>query len=132
MSMNLAKLIAIFSLFTLSNCGGKGSKENDPRAISHAKCASQEFIANDSGGVFTGRILGLTGNSLNSLHRYLMLADRSGDTLDFKVRPDLIENFDEDKLQVGGCVTVSYKTEIIEEDGIELNRFYNATHFDYP
>jgi hypothetical protein len=99
-------------------------------------CARDAFSAADSSGVFSGLIAGISELKKSSIQRYLSLTDVAGDTIVFRVLLENTDaptaNIDKSKIVEGKCVTVHYVREIVEEDGIELNRFYYATRLDYP
>lgn len=93
-------------------------------------CERTKLSSRDS-GVLTGIIAEWDKPGGIVAYGGLWVIDSGNDTIIFRVEPNLTENFDEAKLRKGGCVTVTYSREIVEEDGIELNRFYYAGRLEY-
>ena len=96
----------------------------------------KSFIGSEIAGVFSGTVAKLSELKNSSVQRYLSLCDGSGDTIVFRIflanTDSPTANVIESKLGFGMCVKVHYVTEIVEEDGVEFNRFYYATRLDYP
>lgn len=122
-------LLLLISLFT--GCD-TDDKKVAPKSQVFAKCSDDQFVRADSAGVITGKIAKWSEKHVAMSSRGLWLIDKNGDTALFRVEPDETDNVDEAKLVVGKCVKVTYKTEVVEEDGVELNRFFHATRLDYP
>jgi hypothetical protein len=109
-----------------------GNKKVVPQPKVSAKCSDDQFVRSDSAGVITGKLAKWSEKHIAMSSRGLWLIDADGDTALFRVEPDETDNLNETKLVIGHCVKVTYKTEVVEEDGIELNRFFHVTRLDYP
>lgn len=97
-------------------------------------CPKEIFDNSDSGGVFTGKIVKYSEDSFVD-DAFLSLQDNNGDTIIFRVFLESYpktRNVIKKKLYIGNCGTVIYKTDIVEIEGIEVNRFFYATRLDYP
>ena len=123
-------------LVLLISCQSNEHQRRVAPEKSKSECCQEEFVGSDTSGVFSGIVVRLSELKKSSIQRYLSLSDSAGDTIVFGIFLDNTdtptENVDEAKLKVGKCVTVHYMTDIAEENGIELSRFYYATRLDYP
>lgn len=126
-------------LLTLAFIVSCQSNESQSRVVPEkleSDCRQEAFVGSDTSGVFSGIVARLSELKKSSIQRYLSLSDSSGDTIVFGIFLDNTdtptENVDEAKLEVGKCVIVHYATDIVEENSIELSRFYYATRLDYP
>jgi hypothetical protein len=118
-------MVLLFGLACQSN--GKTS-----RSAPQSPCPIEKFNKTDSTVNFTGTVAFWDKPSAMVSYGGLYLTDKNNDTIIFRVEPGEVDGFFEDSLKPGKCVTVNYATEIVEEDGIELNRFYHAKKLAYP
>lgn len=114
-----------FLLVTAFACQPKGGDG------AQSDCDQTKLSALDS-GVLTGIIADWEKPSAIVKYGGLWVVDSERDTIIFRVEPNKTANFAESKLRKGRCVTVTYSREIVEEDGVELNRFYYADRLEYP
>lgn len=123
--------VCMFTILLVFSCScQKNSKEQLGQLQSG--CIRTKLSVNDSTGVLIGNIS--MWDKPNALVTYggLWVVDKDNETIIFRVEPNQTKNFKCDNLEIGQCIKVTYSREIVEEDGIELNRFYYATRLDYP
>jgi hypothetical protein len=125
-------LLIIISLFSTAAFCHKSSGHAAKNGIEKETCPQTEFNKNDSAGELTGTAIKLTEMKKYKTSRSLFVNDKSNDTIIFRIEPDEVEGFFEDSLRSGKCVTVKYVTEIVDEDGVELNRFFHAKKIVFP
>lgn len=133
--MNQLKALWILVLSLSFFCQAEQKNPDENIAKRNSECPIEEFLASDTGGTFRGAVVRISEQKKDAAHRYLSLVDQVGDTIAFRVflenTDTPTENVKEAKLKSDMCVEVHYVTDIIEEEGFELNRFYYATRLEY-
>ena len=119
-----------------NSCQSQNKDTRIKEKSNQSLCEPEQFVGSDTSGVFKGTVLIYHEFDPNRSYRYLWLLDSLGDTISFRIilpaSTKVTKNVLEEKLKPDVCVTVSYVTDIVSEEGIELNRFYYATRLDYP
>jgi len=132
--MKLRNFFVIMFFSLIIRCTADTQKDNNANNA-QLKCKIDNFISANTGGAFCGKTISLGAKKAWRAHRYLLLEDVDGDTVSFYIHLDNTDkptkNVIEEKLETGSCVRVYYETDIVEEDGIELNRFYYADSLEY-
>lgn len=114
---------------------GMGCEQAD-RSGASAACVREDFIDTIQSGTFTGSVIAFHPHNPNRSSRSLWLLDKSGDTISFSVMLEETDvptqNVTEENLKAGNCVSLSYRQEIVEEEGIVLDRIYYVEELSYP
>ncbi len=133
------KNIIVYLLLVITigaSCQGQDKSYKKEKQPESRICEVDKFVGSDTSGVFTGTIIVFHEYNPNRPVRDLWTLDNEGDTISFhillKETGSETNNVVEEKLLPGKCITVTYETEIVEEDGLEYSKFYNATRLDYP
>lgn len=134
--MNLKFLVIATSIIVIT-CDQGGSKSN--QNISSGKnlsatnscVGSAVFSMKDSSGTLRGPVLHFSDTSASSACGGLIVKDKAGDSITFLFAYSELQNMDLKKLSIGSCVEISYRAEIIREEGIESNRIFFITDIKY-
>lgn len=121
--------VCLSLVFVFCMKGEDGSSQE--KSTTQAGCSGQEFRAPDTGGEFTGEVVSLSPERKHRSWRSLALRDSKGDTVYFRMPASEVNEDNDARLEQGTCVNVVFTTEIIELDGIEVNRIYHATKLSF-
>lgn len=131
MNNKLLLIFIIFSVFAVNCSEKKENNNNSLKKTTSETCIAKDFDQKQTEGKVTSEIVRWEEAGEDAFGG-LWISIGKNDSLLFRVIPEETQNVVKSNLEKGNCVSIEYYTEIIEEEGIEINRFFYAAHLDYP